>query len=189
MRRIQTAILESPPRPGPLLRESRNEATKRMNQMVCFQHAISYVPSEAANIVHLIRWSERLKCLCKRILWKYQVPNDLWVYLYECAYSVFDAYRIPQLPPRIFARTIHHLIRSELVADVPLSLEIGKQFDLLAVDREQFNAHYTQTMHKFRESLWQCMAPKNWCQLIGDAMPEVWYLQGTYATWWLWWKN
>jgi hypothetical protein len=102
---------------------------------------------------------------------------DVLQYLYDYAYDWLDAYCVPRLPPRIFSRTIHYLIRSERVANISRALDIGKQFDIRDAD--------TQTMREFREALWQCMTPTNWCQLLGNATPEVWYLQGTYATWWL----
>jgi len=103
---------------------------------------------------------------------------DVLQYLYDYANDWMDVYHVPRLPPRIFSRTIHYLIRSERVANISLALDIGKQFDVHVVN--------LQTIREFREALWQCMSPTNWSQLLGNATPEIWYLQGTYATWWLW---
>jgi hypothetical protein len=178
---IRNAIHESPPIPGPLLRDSRNEDIKRANQIARFQHAISHIHYEAANVVHLVRLGTQLTHLCKQILLRNGLPDDILSAIYDYAYDCFDAYRVTRLPPRIFSCTIHHLIRTELVEDVPISLDIGKQFDSLLLERERYN----YTFDEFRDTLLQCkcVTPTNWHQLTQDA--ALWYLQGTYATRWL----
>jgi len=145
--------------------------------MIRFQHAISYLPSQAANIARVVQHGKRLKRTFQLLLLRKHLPMDVLQYLYEYAYDWLDAYCVPRLPPRIFSRTIHYLIRSERVVNIPLALEIGKQFDIRNVN--------LQTIREFREALWPCMSPSNWSQLLGNATPEIWYLQGTYATQWL----
>lgn len=181
---IRRTILETPPPPCPLVREAYDDDLIRKNQMIRFQHAISYAPSQAAKIAKVMQHGKWLKQICNLILIQHHLPLDVLESLYGYSYDWVDAYHLPYLPPRIFSRTIHHLIRSERVANLSLALEIGKQFDVRVIDRDKFNS----TMREFRDALWQCMTPYNWTQLIGNATPEIWYLQGTYATWWLWWK-
>jgi hypothetical protein len=185
---IRRAIRDTPPLARPLLREAYDEPSIRRNQIILFQHAVSFVPSEAAQMVRILRIDQQMKRVCKLLLLRKCIPLDLFDSLYPYFYDTVtysNSVHIPSLPHRVFSRTIHHLIRTERVADVPLALEIGKQFDVL--DREQFNQNYNPIMRDFRKSLWRCMSHANWYQLIGNATPEIWYLQGTYACWWLWW--
>jgi hypothetical protein len=63
------------------------------------------------------------------------------------------------------------------VVDTPLALEIGMRFDRMEIQNRN------TAMREFRDSLWQCMNPRDW-QMLGDAKPEIWYLHGTRATWW-----
>jgi hypothetical protein len=185
---IRRTVNETPPPPPPLLREAYDDTGIRKNQMIRFQHAISYLPSHAANIAQVVQHGKWLKRTFQLLLLRNHLPMDVLQYLYEYSYDWLDAYCVPRLPPRIFSRTIHYLIRSERVANIPLALEIGKQFDIRT--HVDFTTHYPHTIREFREALWPCMTPSNWSQLLGNATPEIWYLQGTYATWWLWWiKN
>jgi hypothetical protein len=177
---IRRAIDETPPPPCPLLREAYDEVAVRNNQATSFQHAISYVPSHAANIARVVQHGARLKRTFKLLLLRKHLPMDVLQDLYDYSYDWLDAYCVPRLPSRVFSRTIHYLIRSERVANISLALDIGKQFDVHVVN--------LQTIREFREALWQCMSPTNWSQLLGNATPEIWYLQGTYATRWLWWN-
>jgi len=174
---IRRAIDETPPPPCPLLREAYDDTEHRKNQATRFQHALSYLPSHAANIARVVQHGTQLKRTCKLLLLRKHLPMDVLQYLYEYSYDWLDAYCVPRLPPRIFSRTIHYLIRSERVANISLALDIGKQFDVQVVN--------LQTIREFREALWQCMSQTNWSQLLGNATPEIWYLQGTYATRWL----
>ena len=183
---IRRAIHNSPPGPYPLLREAYDPQSIRKNEIIRFQHAVSFAPTEAAQMVHILRKDQQIKRMCKLLLLRKSIPLDLFEVLYPYFYDTFTyllSSRISRLPHRVFSRTIHHLIRTERVENVPLALEIGKQFDLLVPQREQFNAHI---MRDFRNTLWQCMSRTNWHQLIGNATPEIWYLQGTHANWWLW---
>ena len=183
---IRRAIRDSPPVPYPLLREAYDPQSIRRNQVILFQHAVSCAPTEAAQMVKILRTDQQMKRMCKLLLLRKCIPLDLFEILYPYFYDTFTyllSSRISRLPHRVFSRTIHHLIRTDRVADIPLALEIGNQFDLLVPNREQFNPHL---MRDFRNSLWQCMSRTNWHQLIGNATPEIWYLQGTHANWWLW---
>lgn len=175
---IRRAIDETPPPPCPLLHEAYDDTDHRKNQMISFRHAITYLPFHTANIAQVVQHGKRLKRTFKLLLLRKHLPMDVLQDLYDYSYDWLDAYSVHRLPPRIFSRTIHYLIRSERVANISLALDIGKQFDVLAFT--------PQTMREFREALWQCMSPTNWSQLLGNATPEIWYLQGTYATWWLW---
>lgn len=186
---IRRTIRNYPCRAGPLLREAYDEVSIRQNRLIEFQHAISFVPTEVIEVVHIIRQDQQTKRICKLLLLRKRIPIDLFDNLYLYFYDTLTylrSFRVPRLPHRVFSRTIHHLIRTEHVSDIPLALEIGKQFDLLVPNRTQFNEQYTHIMREFRNALWQCMTRTNWHQLIGNATPEIWYLQGTYATWWLW---
>jgi len=178
---IRRITRDCPPLSVPLLREAFNETSIRRNQVIAFQHALSFVPSETAQMVHIIRKDQQMKRMCKLLLLRKCIPLDLFEHIYPYFYDMstyLSFTRVPRLPHRVFSRTIHHLIRSECISDVPVALEIGRQFDMLQ--------RYSHIMRDFRNHLGRCMSPSNWNQLIGNATPEIWYLQGNYASWWIW---
>jgi len=174
---IRRTVRDCPPCPFPLLREAYDEPSIRRNQFIIFQHAISFVPLETVQIVHIIRNDQQMKYMCKLILLRKCIPLELFEHIYPYFYDTLTylSSRVPRLSPRDFSRTIHHLIRSECVVDIPLALEIGKQFDLLALKCDN------RIMRDFRNSLGRCMTHHNWCQLIGNATPEIW----GNASWWI----
>lgn len=184
---IRRTIRDCPPCPFPLIREAYDEPSIRRNRVITFQHAVSFVPSETAQMVRIIRKDQQMKRMCKLLLLRKYIPLDIFEHIYPYFYDTVTyllSSRLPRLPNRVFSRAIHHLIRLEHVEDIPLALEIGKQFDMIALQSKYFNNHF---MNDFLKSLGQCMTQSNWYQLIGNATPEIWYLQGTYASWWLWW--
>jgi len=170
---IRKAIQSCPPGPCPLLRESYDEVTRRENKLLQFRCSIKHLPYEVSFIVKTIRLNHRIQHTCKQILARNQVPIDVFVHIQPFIYEL-DLEHV-RLPPRGFSRAVHHLIRMEKVTDIPQALLIGKQFDQF--DHGQ-NRVGVALLREFRDALWPSM-----CRVwnIGDARPELWYLQASFA--------
>ena len=156
-----------------LLREENDDFTRRSNRIIRFRNSIVHIPYQVSQIVKTVRLNHDIQRTCKRILVKNHVPLDVFTHLQSYLYE-FD-FTHTRLPSRGFSRAVHHLIRIERVRDVPQALAVGKYFDDIRVEctRESL-------LREFRDALWPFMCQgRVWN--IGDARPEFWYLQESFA--------
>jgi hypothetical protein len=164
---IQRALRQSPPFPTPLQREEYDEQTARRNKTIRFRHAISNVPYEIAQIVHMIQYNKQQERMCKIVLNRKHIPFDLFQHIDTYLYDVH--YKKPtRLHPKGFSRAVHHLIHIERISDIDGALTIGKQFDAILNHRNASNFTKDMLIREFRESLWSYMRSET-------VTPEMWY--------------